>query len=56
MQAKPVKPLHHGIIDYLFSALLLAGPKALRFNKKTAGIYQTMGTAFLAMNAVTDHR
>ena len=54
MKNGPVKPQLHGIIDYAFSAIMLAAPTALRFDKKTSQTYHAGGVAFLLMNAVTN--
>lgn len=41
------------MIDYGFSAIQLLAPIALGLNKKAQRSYQSLGTGFLAMNAVT---
>ncbi len=54
MLPKPVTPILHGIIDYMFSGILLAVPPALGLNPKATKMYQLIGSSFLIMNAPTD--
>ena len=51
---KPIDAKTHGIIDYAFAGVQLIGPSLLGLNKKTTAAYQLLGTAFTAINAVTD--
>ncbi len=51
---KPVTPLQHGIIDYVFSAVLLAAPSLLKLNKNATKTYASLGASFLAGNVLTD--
>jgi hypothetical protein len=50
---RPVTPAMHGIIDHIFSGVLLVAPSALNLNDKAAKTYGTLGAGFLAVNAVT---
>ena len=54
MQQKPLKPLHHGIIDYGFAAIQLAGPTVLGLNKKTTKLHALLGLKLLGLTALTD--
>ena len=54
MMRKPVTPALHGMIDYVFSGVLLAGPALIGINKKAVKTYAAAGAAFLAGNALTD--
>lgn len=54
MIPKPVTPAMHGIIDHVFSGVLLAAPTALNLNDSAAKTYGTLGAGFLAVNAITD--
>lgn len=54
MNTKPVKPIHHGIIDYIFSTIQMSAPAVLGLNKKVVKTYATLGAGFLAVNAFTD--
>jgi hypothetical protein len=54
MIPKPVTPAMHGIIDHVFSGVLLAGPTALNLNDNAAKTFGTLGAGFLAVNAVTN--
>ena len=51
---KPLTPVQHGIIDYGFAAIQLAGPTLLGLNKKTRKLHQLFGLKLLGMNALTD--
>lgn len=51
---KPIKPIAHGIFDYLFAGIQLFLPSALNLNKKVVKSYQKKGLGFLAVNALTD--
>lgn len=54
MNTKPVAPALHGIIDYVFSGILLAAPSGIGLNEKVTKTYQALGTSFLGINALTD--
>lgn len=54
MEKKPLSPVQHGIIDYGFAAVQLAGPTLLGLNKKTQKLHQLFGLKLLGMNALTD--
>lgn len=54
MERKPISPAQHGIIDYAFSGIQLAGPAAIGMNKKAARAYQILGNKFLLVNSLTD--
>jgi hypothetical protein len=51
---KPVNPHTHGIIDYIFSAIQLAGPTLLKLNDNTKKTYSMLGSGFLATNMLSD--
>jgi|SRR5690606_4965529 len=54
MEMKPIKPVHHGIIDYGYAAVQLAAPTVLGLNKKTVKLHQLLGLKVLGLNALTD--
>lgn len=54
MEKKPLKPIHHGIIDYGFAAVQLAGPTLLGLNENTRKLHQLFGLKLLGLNALTD--
>lgn len=54
MNSKPVTPVVHGIIDYVFSAILLVAPSGISIDAKTAKTYGALGAGFLIMNSLTD--
>lgn len=54
MSNKPVKPVLHGIIDYLFSGIQLIVRKSIGLNNKACKTYQALGAGFIGMNALTD--
>ena len=54
MSKKPIDPKLHGIIDYAFSAFLIAVPAILSVNKNAKATYRDLGISFAAMNAFTD--
>jgi len=54
MDNKPVTPALHGIIDYVFSAIQIAGPTLIGLNDKTIKTYRALGAGFLSVNALTD--
>lgn len=51
---KPLKPVHHGIIDYGFAAVQLAAPSFLDLNEKTRKLHMLLGLKLLGVNALTD--
>ena len=51
---KPVTPALHGIIDYVFSGILLYGPYVAGLNDKATKSYNAIGASFLVGNAFTD--
>ena len=54
MFQKPVKPLTHGIIDYVFSGVLLAVPSILGMSRGAATTYRVLAAPFLTVDALTD--
>lgn len=54
MNYKPVTPALHGIIDYIFSGILLAAPPAIGLNDAAIKTYGAIGASFLVGNAFTD--
>jgi len=54
MNRKPISPTTHAIIDYAFSAVQIVGPSVLKLDKSAIKTYAQLGTAFLAVNSVTD--
>jgi hypothetical protein len=54
MNTKPVTPIVHGIIDYVFSAIQIAGPSIVKLNNTATKTYGALGLGFLAVNALTD--
>lgn len=54
MNEKPVTPVLHGLIDYVFSGIQLAVPAYLGLNATATRTYQVLGSGFLAVNALTD--
>lgn len=54
MTKKPVSPTLHGIIDYVFSGIQLAVPSVIGLNAPAIKTYATLGSGFLAMNAISD--
>lgn len=51
---KPIDAKTHGILNYAFAGIQLIGPSLLGLNKETTAAYRLLGTAFTAVNAVTD--
>ncbi|MDB5206119.1 MAG: hypothetical protein JWR72_1194 [Flavisolibacter sp.] len=51
---KPITPVAHGLIDYVFSGVQIALPSLLGLNSATAKTYAALGTGFTAVNALTD--
>jgi len=54
MNKKPISPTTHAIIDYAFAAVQIVGPSLLKLEPRAIKTYAQMGTAFLAVNSVTD--
>lgn len=54
MNTKPITPTLHGLIDFVFSGALLAGPAILRLNDAATKTYNAAGASFLVGNAFTD--
>lgn len=54
MNLKPVSPTLHGIIDYVFSGILLYGPYVAGLNDSATKTYNAIGASFLVGNAFTD--
>lgn len=54
MISKPVTPTMHGIIDHVFSGILLAAPSVIDLNDNATKTYGTLGAGFLVVNALTD--
>ena len=55
MNTKPLSPLLHGIIDYVFSAALFAVPHFDRLNKKAKRFYTGNAINTAVYSAVTDY-
>lgn len=51
---KPIDPTTHGIIDYVFGTVQLAGPSLLGLDKDVIKTYQYLGAAFTGVNILTD--
>lgn len=54
MNTKPITPTLHGLIDFVFSGVLLAGPAVLRLNDGATKTYNAVGASILVGNAFTD--
>lgn len=54
MARKPITPLHHGIIDYGYAAIQMAGPTLLGLNDRTKKLHLLLGLKVLGLNALTD--
>ncbi len=54
MTPKPVTPKAHGIIDYVFSGVLLYGPYVASLGDAATKTYNALGASFLVGNAFTD--
>ena len=50
---KPITPVAHGVIDYVFSGLQLAATPFLPLNNSTTRTYQALGAGFTLVNALT---
>ena len=55
MNAKPVTPKLHGLIDYALVASLLTVPSLFHFNKKVKKLYSAEALMLLTYVALTDH-
>lgn len=55
MKNKPLSPLAHGIIDYVFSAALLFIPRMTGLKKKAVYLYTIEGISTIFYSAVTDY-
>jgi hypothetical protein len=51
---KPIDAKLHGILDYGFAAVNLAGPALLNLPKHTKNIYAGVACALTGVNAMTD--
>ncbi|TDH24546.1 hypothetical protein EXU57_14480 [Segetibacter sp. 3557_3] len=51
---KPVTPAIHGIVDYVFSGIQIAGPAALGLDANARNVYMVLGGTFGIINALTD--
>ncbi|HEU4471796.1 MAG TPA: hypothetical protein VFR58_11965 [Flavisolibacter sp.] len=54
MSSKPVSPAMHGIIDYIFSGVLMTAPGTLGLNSTAIRTYRILGSVFLGTNALSD--
>ena len=50
---KSVTPAAHGVIDYIFSGMQLAGPALLGLNDTVRKTYLGLGSGFALVNALT---
>ena len=55
MNAKPITPHIHGIIDYAFAGTLLIAPSLLGLNKRAKRLYGCMAIDVAAYSALTDY-
>jgi hypothetical protein len=55
MNAKPISPRLHGLLDYALVGSLLTLPSALRLSAPVKKIYTAEALALLAYIALTDH-
>ena len=55
MKRKPISPVLHGVIDYVFSAALLTIPRIIGLNKKAVRLYAVNGISTALYSAVTDY-
>jgi hypothetical protein len=51
---KPIDAKLHGILDYGFAAINLAGPALLKLPKQTQRIYAGLAGTLTSVNAITD--
>ncbi len=51
---KPITPKLHGIIDYVFSGILLYGPYIAGLNDNATKTYNAAGASLLVGNSFTD--
>lgn len=52
---KPITPAAHGIIDYLFAAALMVGPKLFKLTGLARTLSYGFGSGVTAYGAMTDH-
>ena len=55
MNAKPITPTLHGIIDYAFAATLLLAPRLLGLNKKASRLYKLLALEVITYSALTNY-
>jgi hypothetical protein len=55
MKPKPISPVMHGIIDYVFSAALLSAPHLLGLNKKVVRLYMFAAFSTVLYSAATNY-
>ena len=55
MNAKPISPKAHGIIDYGFAAALLVMPQVLKLSKRAKKLYAANAVNTLVYSAFTDY-
>jgi hypothetical protein len=55
MNAKPISPLMHGIIDYAFSFSLLSVPSIIKLNKKVSLLYALNAISVLSYSLFTKY-
>ncbi len=55
MNNKPLSPLTHGVIDYVFSAALLFIPGMIGLKKKAVRLYAINGITTILYSAVTNY-
>lgn len=53
MNSKPISPVLHGAIDYLFSAALLTVPRILRLKKKAKYLFAADAAGTIAYSVFT---
>lgn len=54
MNAKPITPYAHGLLDYALSAVELAVPSLLGLNEQARKTYVGIALPFAGVNALTD--
>jgi len=55
MNAKPITPKMHGVMDYALASVLLLGPPALGLNNKATNVYRGLAANLFTYNALTDY-
>ena len=55
MKRKPISPLMHGIIDYVFSFALLSAPSLIMLNKKAQRLYTINAFGVILYSAFTKY-